>query len=98
MASNCKSDRRLYLTQDKSRVVEQGDRDCAWLFATPGRDISRADAEAFGLEVLDGKIVLPGSEPTPPETPKAREKTEDKSFAKGEDKSAKKTEGKSTRK
>ena len=90
MASNCKADRRLYLTRDKSRVVEQGDQDGAWLFATPGRDISEADAKEFGLEVLDGKIVLPGSAPPPSEPQKSRERTEDKALAKGEDKSAKK--------
>lgn len=43
------ADRRLYLTADKSEVVEEGDARAAFLFVTPGKEISAADAERYGL-------------------------------------------------
>lgn len=43
------ADRRLYLTADKSRVVEEGDPEAAFLFTTPGKTISDADVERYGL-------------------------------------------------
>lgn len=80
MAFKC--DRRLYLTRDKSRVVEEGDKTCGWLFATLGGQITAADAAAYGLEWRDGKIILPGREP------KAAKKAEDKALKRGGDKAA----------
>ena len=44
------ADRRLYLTADRERVVEEGDPDAAFLFVTPGKQISDADAERYGLK------------------------------------------------
>lgn len=84
-----KADRRLYLTGDKSRVVEEGDTSSAWLFAAPGSDISQADVKAYGLRVEGGKIVLPGAAGDPGE-PKEREKSEDKAVKKVSNKTAKK--------
>ena len=43
------ADRRLYLTADKERLVEEGSADAAFLFATPGKEISDEDAERYGL-------------------------------------------------
>ena len=43
------ADRRLYLTADRSQVVEDGDARAAFLFVTPGKEISDADAERYGL-------------------------------------------------
>jgi hypothetical protein len=34
-----KVDKRLYYTADKSRVVEEGDPDAAFLYATPGIEV-----------------------------------------------------------
>ena len=45
-----KADRKLYLTADRTRVVEEGDPEAAFLFATPGKEISDADAEKYGLK------------------------------------------------
>ncbi len=42
-------DRRLYLTRDKSRIVEEGDPSAGYLFAAPGHVISDADAERYDL-------------------------------------------------
>lgn len=41
-------DRHLYLTEDKTRVVPEGHPDCRWLWATPGMEVPRADAERLG--------------------------------------------------
>jgi hypothetical protein len=44
------ADRKLWLTEDGSRVVEDGDPDAGTLYATPGYQVSDADAERFGLK------------------------------------------------
>lgn len=77
-----KSDRRLCLTADKSRVVEPGEKGAGFLFATPGSEITEADVQTYGLKYLDGKVVLPqgGS--------KAAKKGDDKALKRGGDKAA----------
>lgn len=61
-------DRHLYLTEDKSRVVEEGDPASRWLWASPGQEVSRAQAERLGA------VAPPAAEPerevsVEPETP-----------------------------
>ena len=41
--------RRLFLTADRERVVEAGDPDAAFLYATPGKRIPADEAERYGL-------------------------------------------------
>lgn len=41
-------DRRLYLTEDKQRVVEEGDPDGRWLWAGPGKQVPLAQAKLLG--------------------------------------------------
>ena len=41
---------RLYLTADKERVVKEGDPDAAFLFVTPGKEISAEDAKRYGIK------------------------------------------------
>lgn len=82
MTSGLKSDRRLYLTADKSRVVEEG-CEGAWLFASAGCVIPYPEADAYGLECRDGKVILPQAAAEP----KAVKKPEDKSLKRGGDKS-----------
>jgi len=84
MPSGFKSDRRLFLNGDKSRVVEAGDRSAGWLFASPGTQISEDSASAYGLECVDGKVILPHA----PAKPKAAKKPEDKALKRGGDKAA----------
>ena len=43
------SDRRLYLTADRDRVVGEGDPDARFLFAVPGSRIRAEDAERYEL-------------------------------------------------
>ena len=80
MAGTLISDRRLWLTADKSRVVEQGDRDAATLLVAQGRKLRPDDQKQFGIsEGYDGKLVI-----------KARAKPEDKAKKAPEDKARRK--------
>lgn len=67
------SDRRLFLSQDKARVVEADDPQAAFLLAGEGCEIMPDDVERFGLSDSDGRVVLPSSEPVI-EKPKKRGK------------------------
>lgn len=42
------ADRHLYLTEDKTRVVEEGHPDSRWLWASPGTEVPRAEAIRLG--------------------------------------------------
>lgn len=46
-------DRHLYLTEDRSRVVEEGDPAGRWLWASPGQQVKRRDAEQLGAVKAD---------------------------------------------
>lgn len=46
---NITVDRRLWLTADRERVVEDGDPEAAFLLAAPGQSIPEAQAERYGL-------------------------------------------------
>lgn len=52
------SDRRLYVTEDRSEVVEEGDPRAAFLLAGENCEISSDDVAAHGLGWKDGKIVI----------------------------------------
>lgn len=57
---------RLYLTADKSRVVGEGDKEAAFLFAAVGQPILIGDAERYGLIAKETKGVEPESRSTRP--------------------------------
>lgn len=44
-----RSDRKLWLTADRERVVEDGSSEAAFLFAGEGDEITVEDAERYGL-------------------------------------------------
>lgn len=46
-------DRHLYLTEDRTRVVEEGDPAGRWLWASPGQQVSRREAERLGAIVTE---------------------------------------------
>jgi len=60
------SDRRLYLTQDKTAVVEEGDPSAAWLLVGEGGEVSTAVARQFGLKA-------PGAQPAADAAPVAKD-------------------------
>lgn len=43
------ADRRLWLTSDRARVVEDGDPEAAFQLVSPGQGLSQRDAIRFGL-------------------------------------------------
>ena len=53
------SDRRLYVTADGSRVVEEGDPDGAFLLVGAGSEIRHDVAEKHKLRVSKGKVSFP---------------------------------------
>jgi hypothetical protein len=79
------ADRRLWLTADREQVVEEGDPSAAFLFATPGKEVSDADAERYGLKASKAK---------PAETQQA-EPAEEKQAAEPANKARKRTANKS---
>jgi hypothetical protein len=62
-----KADRRLWLNRDRSKVVEDGDVNAAFLLAAPGRIVPQPEVERFGLSAdAEGKIQLaPKPKPKP---------------------------------
>jgi hypothetical protein len=88
MSGAVRMDRRLYLTQDKSRVVEDGDPEAATLLCAAGGEVPHATAVRYGL-------VKPASEDSEPdagrepasETPKRGRRPADKSRTAAADKS-----------
>lgn len=67
------ADRRLWLTADRSQVVEEGHPDARFIFCGPGRRISVENATRYGL------VAVP---------PKARAKPMDKMRSMAENKAA----------
>lgn len=86
-----KSDRRLWLTADKARVVEDGDPEAAFLLAGPEGTISPDDVERLGLKYKDGRVVLPDAKPAK----KKKAKSEDKQKSPAGNKSKSKAKSKS---
>lgn len=70
------ADRRLYLTKDESRAVEDGSPDAAFLLATPGSVIPADLCVRLGLELADGKIrhIAPEVIPPPDQDPPPKRK------------------------
>lgn len=64
-----RADRRLWLTADRQRVVEDGDEEAAFLLAAPGHIIPDREIARLGLEARDGKVRY-----------KAKRPAEDKAF------------------
>jgi hypothetical protein len=48
-AEYVEAEERLWLTADRERVVPDGHPDAAFLFTTPGQQITREEAERYGL-------------------------------------------------
>lgn len=54
------SDRRLYLTADNDRIVEEGDADARFLLAGAGGTIKAAEAKRLDLGTKNGRITYLG--------------------------------------
>ena len=88
------ADRRLLLTADKLRVVDEDDTSGAFLLAAVGIVIPTAEVKRLGLSLVGGRVVQAGTEPEVKEQPKP----EDKQRAKPADKAVKKPTTKRRRK
>lgn len=85
MSGAVKMNRRLYLVEDKSRVVEEGDPDARWLLCPAGGEVSHADAMRYGL--LDAPATEPAAESDDSgEQQKTRTPAANKARARGADK------------
>lgn len=71
MTGNLIADRRLWLTADRSEIVEEGDPDAATLYATRGTVIPAEAVQRFGIKPLK----------------KAKDKAKDKALDPDNDKS-----------
>jgi len=71
-----KVDARLYRTGDGSRLVPEGHPDAAFLFCTPGREVSQEEFERFELD--------PSLEPEVEAAPEEIERGEPEGSAEGE--------------
>lgn len=68
-----KADKRYYVNADRSKVVEEGSPEAAYLLAAEGTDIPTEDAKRYGL----GRYA-PESDEQPPDGPPPDPKAEHK--------------------
>lgn len=75
-----RADRRLYVTADRSEIVEESDPRSAFLLCAAGLNIGAGDVARYGLKLKQGKVVYPGHglKATPPPENKMVSKEEDK--------------------
>ncbi len=69
-------DRHWYLTEDQGRVVPEGDPASRWLWATPGMEVSRVDAERLGA--VQARADEPGEAPAVKAASKPGDKARDR--------------------
>lgn len=55
------ADRRLYLTADRRRMVEEGSTEAAFLLAAPGSEISVDEVHRLDLGLEDGRVIQRGA-------------------------------------
>lgn len=70
-------DRHLYLTEDRSRVVEEGNPAGRWLWASPGQQVARREAERLGA-LQPAPAPLPEPKQVSPRADKQRRPGADK--------------------
>lgn len=75
------SDRRLYLTGDRSRVVEEGDPAAAFLLVSANKPIPAVEVDRLGLVMRDGRVSVFTAEPE--KTKPAAAQSEPRSEVKG---------------
>lgn len=80
-------DRHLYLTEDRDRVVEENDPASRFLWAAPGDEVSRAEAERLGA-IKAAPEPAPEPEAAPEAEPKQRAPRANKARQAGANKSA----------
>lgn len=89
-----RSDRRLYITADRSEVVEEGDTRAAFLLCGKGGLIRESEVARYGLSMQGGKVKLAKDEEVPAAKAKMAKAPENKMAAAPENKMAGEPEGK----
>lgn len=79
-----RADRRLYETENKDEIREEGEIGGRWLLAGVGSTIGASDVEKYGLKMKGGRVRYKGGAKLP--NVKAASKPEDKAASKPEDK------------
>lgn len=95
-------DRHWYLTEDKTRVVEEGHPESRWLWASPGTQVPRRDAIRYGAlkeQPVPVQEVAVADEPEPEKTaePEAEVPAEEKQAKPAANKAAKKATNKAAK-
>lgn len=75
------ADRKLWLTADRERVVEDGDPDAAFLLAAEGDELDDEDVERYGLNRSQKKAASAENKQTAPAENKAASTTAKKAAA-----------------
>jgi len=70
-----KADRNLYHNSDKSKVVEEGDAEAAFLAIAEGQEVSDAEAKRLGLDQVQTKQVQGPPEDKAQASPDATRRT-----------------------
>lgn len=61
------ADRRLYVTADRSEIVEESDPRGAFLLVAEGLNIGEGDVAKYSLRMVDGKVAWPAATKQVPE-------------------------------
>jgi hypothetical protein len=80
-------DRHLYLTEDRSRVVEENDPASRFLWAAPGDVVSRDEAERLGAIQAEPEPIEDAEESQSEAEPKQRAPRQNKARRPAADKS-----------
>lgn len=59
------ADRRLYVSDDRSEIVEEGDVRAAYLLVAAGLQIGEGDVARYRLQMKDGKVWWPDVKAAP---------------------------------
>lgn len=84
MGETIRVDQHWYLTEDKTAVVAEGVPGGRWLWASPGQEVNRAEAEQLGA--VPRPEPEPEADPEPEVEAKQRRPTANKQRTRGEDK------------
>lgn len=79
-----RADRRLYVTADRSEIVEEGDPRGAWLLVGEGGVIGESDVQKYRVSTQGGKIVVGGQKMAAPPENKMVAAPENKAVAPSE--------------
>lgn len=80
-----RADRRLYVTADRSQVVEEGDPRGAFLLIGEGGVIGEGDVMLYGLSMQGGRVVCGGTKRAAAAENKMAAPAEDKGAAQGDE-------------